>query len=843
MQFLLLLLLTLFFRAEQAQGNDIFTPRISSGYGDWSAAYKKAREFVCQLTLTEKVNLTTSVGSGQSRSYSVGIIPRLSFRGFSADDSPTGPRGADYSSAFTAPLNLAMSWDRELMFTSFKANGAEHKGKGINIALAPVVGPLGRTPTGGRIWESYSPDPYLSGIAFGQSVAGMQAGGVIAVGKHYILYEQEHFREVDEWNSWNAGPNITEPYSANCDDKTFHELYLWPWYDAVNLGLASVMCSYNQVNNTQSCQNDHLLNAILKGELGFQGFVISDDGSQHSGVLSALAGMDLTIPGETSPNGIDGLGISFWGPNLTMAVLNGSVPEWRLDDMATRIMAAYYYLGQDRDFPELNYASGDYATYGYEYPLAQLDYTLINQHVDVRDNHAQIIRTVGANSIVLLKNVNSTLPLKKPRQLGVIGEDAGPSPYGPNGCSDRGCNNGTLAMGWGSGSTQFPYLVDPLAAIQQRALKDYTEVQYVLNNYATTQIDLVASQADVSLVFINADSGEGYIEVGGNLGDRNNLTAWANGDALVQEVAANCSHTVVIIHAPGPILMEEWIDHPNVTAVLFAGMPGQESGNSLVDVLYGDVNPSGKVPWTIGKTREDYGTDVLYEPNGPVPQIDFIEGPFIDYRWFDKQQTQPRFEFGFGLSYTTFDYKNISIVTLSPASPTTPPTTPSITVNPSYCPSTSLNPSDYTFPTTISSLTDYIYPYLAPNATISTATSSPTATIIPQAAGPQGGDPSLYDILYRVTLTLTNNGTEAGQEVSQLYLDLGNGEPVHQLRGFNKTLLRPGETKNVTFDLRRRDVSIWDVASQKWVEVKSLGTTIGVYVGASSRDLPLSGTI
>lgn len=158
----------------------------------------------------------------------------------------------------------------------------------------------------------------------------------------------------------------------------------------------------------------------------------------------------MTILGETSPNGVEGLGISFWGPNLTQSVLNGSVPEWRLDDMATRIMAAYYYLGQDEDFPELNFAQGDLSTYGYLYPHAMEDFTQINQHVDVRDHHAEVIRRVGANSIVMLKNTNQALPLKSPRQLAVIGEDAGPSLFGPNGCADRGCDNGTLAMGWGS---------------------------------------------------------------------------------------------------------------------------------------------------------------------------------------------------------------------------------------------------------------------------------------------------------------------------------------------------------------------------------------------------------
>ncbi|RMY57759.1 hypothetical protein D0863_12505 [Hortaea werneckii] len=832
-----------------------YTPPISPGRGNWSQAYASARQFVCNLTLTEKVNLTTQTGTGATNSYQLGIIPRIGFRGLALDDSPTGVRGTDYSSAFTAPLNMAMTWDRDLIYAQAFANGAEHRDKGVNIAYSPVVGPLGRAPEGGRNWEGYSPDPYLSGISFGLTVAGMNAGGTIAVGKHFVLYEQEHFRQRIEWNSYDlpgVGFNISEPYSANADDRTLHELYLWPWYDAVHDGMAAVMCSYNRVNGTQACQNNRLLNGILKGEMGFQGFVVSDDGSQHSGVLSSLAGMDMTILGETSPNGIEGLGISFWGPNLTQSVLNGSVPEWRLDDMATRIMAAYYYLGQDENFPELNFAQGDLSTYGYLYPHAMEDFTQINQHVDVKDHHAEVIRRVGANSIVMLKNTGQALPLKSPKQLAVIGEDAGPSLFGPNGCPDRGCDNGTLAMGWGSGSTNFPYLVDPLSAIQHRALEDGTVVQYVLDNYDTSLIDSVVSQAEACLVFVNADSGEGYIEVDGNYGDRNNLTAWMRGDDLINEVAGNCSNTIVVAHTPGPILMEPWIENPNVTAVLMAGLPGQESGNSLVDVLYGTVNPSGKLPWTIGKKREDYGTDVMYIPDGPEPNLNFTEGLFIDYRHFDQAGIEPRFEFGFGMSYTTFSYSNLRVAAVDASNTSigkdepTHTENPQTTAQPTICPhhTTQLNASAYTFPSTISSISDYIYPYLQRNSTLTTGPAYPSASVYAKRSEtPAGGASALWDDIYIVSATISNTGKTAGQEVAQLYLSLGHGEPVRQLRGFNKTCIEAGQDAEVSFTLKRRDLSIWDSPSQAWVDVRGLGGDVGVFVGASSRDLRLNGSI
>jgi len=197
--------------AQYPEGS-LYSPPISSGYGNWSVAYAKAHAFVCNLTITEKVNLTTQTGTGASYGYSLGIIPRVGFRGLALDDSPTGVRSTDYSSAFTAPLNMAMTWDRDLIYAHAYANGAEHKAKGVNIAYSPVVGPLGRSPESGRIWEGYSPDPYLSGVSFGLTVAGMNAAGTIAVGKHFVLYEQEHFRQVRcDGMFFHAWPSVLTP--------------------------------------------------------------------------------------------------------------------------------------------------------------------------------------------------------------------------------------------------------------------------------------------------------------------------------------------------------------------------------------------------------------------------------------------------------------------------------------------------------------------------------------------------------------------------------------------------------------------------------------------------------
>jgi beta-glucosidase len=230
-----------------------------------------------------------------------------------------------------------------------------------------------------------------------------------------------------------------------------HELYLWPFADAVRAGTGSIMCSYQQINNSYGCANSYTLNHLLKNELNFQGFVMSDWQAQHSGLGTAYAGLDMTMPGDTLFN----TGLAYWGTNLTIAALNGTLTEERLDDMATRIMAAYYYVGRDQAYVPTNFyfwSSDTYSKCHNNDPNSSI--CLVNQHVDVRYEHARNIREVGQQSKVLLKNTGS-LPLKTPRAIGIYGFDAGSNPEGANGCDNRNCDNGTLAMGYGSGTAEF----------------------------------------------------------------------------------------------------------------------------------------------------------------------------------------------------------------------------------------------------------------------------------------------------------------------------------------------------------------------------------------------------
>ena len=633
-----------------------------------------------------------------------------------------------------------------------------------------------------------------------------------------------------------------------------------PFADAVRAGVGSIMCSYNQINNSYGCQNSYTLNYLLKGELGFQGFVMSDWQAQHSGVGSALAGLDMTMPGDT----LFDSGRSYWGTNLTIGVLNGTIPQFRLDDMCVRIIAAWYLVGRDNPSigVPINFDSWTLDTYGYQHFFASEGYNLINEHVDVRDEHTKLIRQIGSASTVLLKNNNSVLPLTGQEKFtAVFGYDAGDNPYGPNGCPDRGCNNGTLGMAWGSGSANFPFLITPEAAIQNEVVSNNGLFYSITDNFAATQILALARQTaendGVAIVFVNADSGEGYINIDGNEGDRNNLTLWNGGDTLITNVSANCNNTIVVIHSTGPVLLSNYSENPNITAILWAGVPGEQSGNSIADVLYGRFNPGAKLPFTLARTREDYGTDLLYIPNNgnAAPQTAFTEGVFIDYRSLDHRGIEPIYEFGYGLSYTTFSYSDLAVKTLLGLNATYTPTTGSTPPAPTYG-SISNNTADYVVPGNITVIPYYIYPYLnstdlktAANATdygttpdyIPPGSRDSGAQRLHPAGGAPGGNPQLYDVLYEVTATISNTGKMAGEEVPQLYISLGGPyDPKVVLRGFERLSIQPGQSATFTADITRRDLSNWDTSAQNWA-ISSYPKT--VYVGSSSRTLPLSATL
>ncbi|KAJ5822619.1 Glycoside hydrolase superfamily [Penicillium robsamsonii] len=836
----------------------------------WKESYAKAQEMVREMTLTEKVNVTTGTGWQMGLCVgNTGPAELVKFPSLCLQDGPLGLRFAQNITAFPAGITTGATWNRELMKMRGLALGNEARLKGVNIILGPSMGPLGMMPVGGRNWEAFGSDPVLQGVAAAETIRGIQQNGVMATAKHFVGNEQEHFRQAIEWGTPTA-------LSSNIDDRALHEVFAWPFAESVRADVASIMCSYQMVNNSYACENSKLINGILKDELGFQGFVQSDWLAQRSGVHSAIAGLDMSMPG-------DGLswanGIPVWGSELTRAALNTSVPMERLNDMVTRIVAAWYHFGQDLwelPAPEgdggPNFSSWTKERVGNLHEGSPDNHTtgVVNKFVDAQGTgdhaHSIVARQIAAEGTVLLKNINNTLPLSRENstrngkhRVGVYGEDAG-SGKGPNSCADRGCNQGTLASGWGSGAVDFPYLVSPWEALQHAWSKDSVDVKAYLTNDVAPQ-DL--AEQDLCLVFVNADGGEGFIRSDGIDADRNDLFLQKNGTQLVEGVAKHCGggqgKTIVIVHSIGPVVMESWIDLPGVHGVLYANLPGQESGNALVDVLFGDVDASGRLPYTIGRRLEDYGpgAQVLYEnPDSSVPQVNFDEGLYIDYRYFDKFNITPRFEFGFGLSYTTFDYTALSIQKLQKKSQW-PSKRPANEVEPPAYDKKQDNPTSNLFPPGFRALRKYIYPYLTtlegtepgpyPYPEGYNKSQNPSA-----AGGGPGGNPSLYEPMLEVTIEVTNTGTRTGQDVIQVYVSFPDDVAEHRglgwsresiefpkrvLRNFSKVLLQPGETRNVKMTLTRKDLSYWSVRAQNWV--LPIEGKFRIWAGRSSRNLPL----
>ncbi|KAJ4048995.1 hypothetical protein NW756_006208 [Fusarium oxysporum] len=718
----------------------------TSGAG-WKEAYDKARDFVAELTLEEKSDMVTGVpGPCIGNIYP---IPRLNFSGLCLHDGPVAIRAVDYSSTFPSGVTVAASWDKALMYERYLAMGREFRGKGAHDA------------------------------------------GVQAVAKHWLANEQETARNPIYRPD---GTVQFEALSSNLDDRTTHELYMWPFANAVHANAAAVMCSYQRINGSYACQNSKILNGLMKKELGFQGYIMSDWYAVHSGVASVEAGLDMDMPGTPRVNKtrLPDLGhgrmSSFFGGNITIGVNNGTMSEARLNDMIERIMSPYFHLHQDQDFPTVDSSSVYLNTFSqrntwFNDEIWDIDYN--EGPRNVRADHPEIIRRHAAESTVLLKNINNALPLKSPRYLGIFGNGVGEMQNGP--LNRFGANEsleyGTYAVGGGSGAARLSYLVTPLEALHAKAREDGTLAEAWLNNtmISTSNVSSLWSWRgpDACLVFLKGWARE--------VVDREFLDLDYNGNGIVESVARQCNNTIVITHSAGSNNLP-FADHPNVTGILLAHYPGEQAGNSIVDVLYGKVNPSGRLPYTVAYNESDWNAPLVtnIQTNGTEDwQSWFDEGLEIDYRYFDAHNISVRYPFGFGLSYTTFGLSDINI-----------------------------------------------------KASRDNITSTPeSAETIP------GGNPNLWKTLYTVEAVVRNTGSVAGSAVPQLYVSFPDSvpdTPPQQLRGFEKIQLGAGESRMAKFELMRRDISFWDIVTQQWVVPEGEFT---VSVGFSSRDLIESATV
>ncbi|GAA6061711.1 hypothetical protein JCM10212_004943 [Sporobolomyces blumeae] len=740
----------------------------------WKDGIKKARQIVDQLTYEEKLNFTSLRLPAVCSGNTFDLPERFGIGSICFSDSPVGILSR-YSSQFPGEVTAAATWDTDMIYDRAKAMGKEFHDVGINTPLAIVVGPIGRSVYGGRNWEGFSPDPYFQGEAVRETVRGMQEQGVTGLVKHFYGNEQEYLRIGNSDGSY-LDSNESLIISSDIDDATAHELYVYPFAEAVREGAGAIMCSYQRLNGTLACENEYSLKTILKGELGFEGYVLSDWNAAWNTIPAAQSGLDF----------VEGTNVTqapFEADKIDAAIQNGSLPNDILDDKIVRVLTPYFALNQS-SLPEVDFSRSV-----------------------VCDEHSELIRNISAHSITLLKNnqtLNSTfgLPIREKglRDIILVGSSA---TYGPYGTVSNEVPSilyftlppttpytGQITGGFGSGGVWAPYVSTYVEGITTRARKAsppiFVDGYYSDNATAGAEniglgetyfLDSRLQYAGKTIVFVSAVAMESA--------DRPNLDLLNGGNELIEYVADRFNDTIVVINAPGPVNMP-WISHPNVTSVVFGYFPGQEAGNALADVLFGDVNPSGKLPFTIAKNETDYDKNIYTGPRVPGVQENFTEGVFIDYKWFDAKNTTPLFEYGYGMSYTTFKMSNLYAKATAKAG--------------------------------------------------RTAVSETNEKFYKDGKACDG----LYDISHTVTATVKNTGKVAGAEVAQLYLtypsSTPNKMPVRSLKGFKKPFLQPGESQTVSFELRNKDLAVWDVTKQGWVLPKG---KFEVSVGSSSRKLPL----
>lgn len=599
---------------------------------------ERVEDALSRMTTEEKVTILHA----QSKFSSAGV-PRLGIPEFWTSDGPHGIRPevlwdkwsqagwtSDSCTAFPALTALAATWDPELAGLYGVSIGQEARYRKKDMLLGPGVN-ICRTPLNGRSFEYLGEDPFLSSTMVVPYVQGVQSNGVAACVKHYALNNQE-----------------TNRFQTNVkvDDRTLYEIYLPAFKAAVQKGGAwAIMGSYNLYKDQWCCQNEYTLNDILKGEWGFDGVVVSDWGGAHDTDQAVLHGLDMEF--GTFTNGLTSSASNAYS-NYYLAdpylegIKSGKYDMKTLDEKVRRVLRLYFRTTMDRNRP--------YGSF-------------------VTPEHIAAARKIGAESIVLLKNDGGILPIKDAGRILVVGENAVKM----------------MTVGGGSSSLKVKREYSPLEGIQERFSN--AEVIYERGyvgdtggqyNGVTTGQDLSESRSSEQLIadaVAAAKDADFVIFIGGlnksehqdaEGADRESYELPYGQDAVI-EALAEVSKKLVVINISGNAVAMPWA--AKVPAIVQDWYLGSEAGHSLADVLSGDVNPSGKLPFTIGNQLSDYPARTEAQYPGiarpelvkmgvrdvPVYDEEYSEGFYVGYRWFDKEKITPTFAFGHGLSYTTFE--------------------------------------------------------------------------------------------------------------------------------------------------------------------------------------------
>lgn len=596
---------------------------------------ERVEDALSRLTLEEKVALTHA----QSKFCSPGVA-RLGIPEFWMTDGPHGIRPEvlwdeweqagwtnDSCVAFPALTCLAASWDPEIARLYGKSIGEEARYRNKTVLLGPGVN-IYRSPLNGRNFEYMGEDPYLAGKMVVPYVQGVQQNGVAACVKHYALNNQEVNRHTT---------------NVIVDDRALYEIYLPAFKAAVQEGNAwAIMGSYNLYKNQHGCHNQYLLNDILKGEWGFDGVVVSDWGGVHNTQEAITNGLDMEFGSWTNglSNGASNAYDNYYlaDPYLKL-IREGKVGTKELDDKVRRILRLAYRTTMDRNRPYGSLCS---------------------------EAHFAVARRIGEEGIVLLQNRNDLLPidLNRAKRIAVIGENA----------------IKMMTVGGGSSSLKVKYELSPLDGIRKR-VGDQAEVIYARGyvgdpsgeyNGVKSGQDLEDSRSPEELIaeaVAVAKEADYVIFIGGlnksahqdcEDADRKELGLSYGQDKVITALA-KANKNLIVVNISGNAIAMPWVKE--VPAIVQAWYLGSEAGSAIASVLTGDVNPSGKLPFTFPASLQDVGAHKLGEYPGtprsdgsPIVDQKYNEGIFVGYRWADKEKTKPLFSFGHGLSYTTFAY-------------------------------------------------------------------------------------------------------------------------------------------------------------------------------------------
>ena len=604
--------------------------RVSHPWDDKSLSPDRRADMVLeQMTLEEKLQMVHGIGWGVLRegapypadsNHGAGFvpgIPRLGIPKIDLADSAVGVRmsafDGRYSTLLPSVLALASTWDLDAAHLYGEVIGRELRTLGYNMSIGGGVD-LTREPRNGRNFEYAGEDPVLAGNMVGRLAMGVQSQHVMGDIKHYAFNDQETLRTT---------------VNVVMDKRAMRETDLLAFEIAIKMAEpAGVMCAYNKVNGDWACENNYLLNDVLKKDWGFKGWVLSDWEATHSTVKAANAGLDQEMPGE-----------DYFGAKLKDAIAAGQVTMDRLNDMNHRILRSMFAAGV------------------VDYPIQRLVVDPFRGRDDAQH--------IAEESIVLLKNDGTQLPLDtaKVRRIAIIGGHADVGVLSGGGSAQ------VDAPGGNAIDPQHPETVwakpvyfpsSPMKAIKK--LASGAEVTYASGENVAAAVSL-AKGADVAVVFATQFMHED--------GDAPSLSLPDKQDALIQAVAAANPHTVVVLETGGPVSMP-WV--AKVPAVLETWYPGVGGGEAIADLLFGQANPSAKLPITFPRSEADLPEPVIAgwaqrhtssDNGGPhtAASVDahYKEGLAIGYRWYDVSKCQPLFAFGHGLSYTTFEYSKLQV--------------------------------------------------------------------------------------------------------------------------------------------------------------------------------------